>query len=80
MLSPINIIKLSKTIFNKTNYQLCNFSIYIGQMEDENVQYFIAVAEIQKSNEVLRQQLQFSTKNLDSLNSDISGKFNTCQA
>ena len=49
-------------------------------MEDENVQYFIAVAEIQKSNEVLRQQLQFSTKNLDSLNSDISGKFNTCQA
>ena len=43
-------------------------------MEDENVQYFIAVAEIQKSNEVLRQQLQFSTKNLDSLTSDISGK------
>ena len=46
-------------------------------MEDENVQYFIAVAEIQKSNEVLRQQLQFSTKNLDSLTSDISGKFNS---
>jgi len=70
--------KISKTIFNQTNYQLCNFSIYKGQMEDENVQYFIAVAEIQKSNEVLRQQLQFSTKNLDSLNSDISGKFNSC--
>ena len=78
MFFPINILKLSKAIFNKTNYQLCYFSIYKGQMEDENVQYFIAVAEIQKSNEVLRQQLQFSTKNLDSLNSDISGKFNSC--
>ena len=59
-------------------HRLCNFSIFKGQMEDENVQYFIAVAEIQKSNEVLRQQLQFSTKNLDSLTSDISGKFNSC--
>ena len=82
--SPLNIdafsYKYYQIIFNKTNYQLCNFSIYKGQMEDENVQYFIAVAEIQKSNEVLRQQLQFSTKNLDSLNIDISGKFNTCQA
>ena len=56
---------------------MCNFSIFKGQMEDENVQYFIAVAEIQKSNEVLRQQLQFSKKNLDTLTSDILGKFNS---
>jgi hypothetical protein len=44
-----------------------------GQFEDENVQYFLAVAEIQKSNEVLRQQLQYSEKNLGSLNNDVKG-------
>ena len=40
-------------------------------LEDENVNYFLAVAEIQKTIEVLRQQLQFGRKNLEGLNNDV---------
>lgn len=39
--------------------------------EDNNVQYFLAVAEMQQTNEMLREQEHFCQKNLSSLNDDI---------
>lgn len=57
--------------YNVAEIEVLKNTVPEGHMEDENVQYFLAVAELQKSNEVLRQQLQFSQRNLESLNSDI---------
>lgn len=71
-ISELHRSELERDIaYNVAEIELLKSTVPEGQIEDENVQYFVAVAEIQKSNEVLRQQLQFSERNLDSLNSDI---------
>lgn len=71
-ISAIHQSELERDIgYNVTEIEVLKSAVPEGYMEDENVQYFLAVAEIQKSNEVLRQQLQFSQRNLESLNSDI---------
>ena len=48
---------------------------FTGYVDDSNVQYFLAVGEIQKSNETLREQLQFSQRNLESIKNDLKGMF-----
>ena len=71
-ISAIHRSELERDIgYNVAEIEVLKSAVPEGHMEDENVQYFLAVAEIQKSNEVLRQQLQFSKRNLESLNSDI---------
>lgn len=72
-ISEIHPSELERDIaYNVAEIELLKNAVPEGQIEDDNIQFFVAVAEIQKSNEILRQQLQFSKRNLDSLNSDVN--------
>merc|ERR1712223_777788 len=57
--------------YNVAELDVLKSSVPEGYVDDSNVQYFLAVGEIQKSNETLRQQLQFSERNLDSIKNDV---------
>jgi len=72
---PISDEQLSEleqdTAYSVAELDQLKSSVPEGYVDDSNVQYFLAVGEIQKSNEVLRQQLEFSQRNLESTKNDV---------
>jgi len=71
-ISDDQISELERDIaYNVAELDVLKSSVPEGYVDDSNVQYFLAVGEIQKSNETLRQQLQFSERNLDSIKNDV---------
>jgi hypothetical protein len=50
-----------------------------GNSEDENVNFFLTVAELQKINEAMRQQVRLTEKNLQSTNQEIEGISKYCK-
>ena len=51
-------------------------SVPEGSSDDSNVQYYLAIAELEKNNGVLRQQQKISQDNLKSLDKDLEGTKN----
>ena len=58
----------------KFSLSLTGFDQFSGNPEDENVNFFLTVAELQKINEAMRQQVRLTEKNLQSTNQEIEGK------
>ena len=58
------------------NTKVLKESVPEGSSDDSNVQYYLAIAELEKNNGVLRQQQKISQDNLKSLDKDLEGTKN----